>query len=92
MTDVGRNDLVEIDPVNNGAILQRPTLPNKNAGMIDLAAAGKFLYALSPASASQATSRTAVLVIDVGGKEASVVQDFEVQDVGSRAMGMTLVV
>ena len=90
VTDVGRNDLVEIDPANNGTILQRPTLPNKNAGMIDLAAASKFLYALSPASASQATSRTSVLVIDVSGKEATVVQDFEVPGVGSRAMGMTV--
>ena len=92
VTDVGRNTIVEIDPANNGNILQRPILPNKNPGMIDLAAAGKFLYALSPASASQATSRTAVLVIDVSRKEAAVVQDFEVQGVGSRAMGMTLII
>lgn len=91
VTDVGRNDLVEIDPAHNGVILQQTTLPNKNPGMIDLAAAGKFLYALSPAHAAQPKARTSVLVIDVKGKKAAVVQDFEVEGVGSRAMGMTLV-
>lgn len=86
VTDVGVNHLVEIDP-NDGSIVKQLELTNGNPGMIDLAAAGKFVYALSPANG------TKVGVFDVSGGKGAVkeVQNFQVAAEGNSAssMGMT---
>lgn len=55
--------------------------------MIDLAAAGNFIYALSPAAGGEKTN---VVVVDVSKKLARQVQQFEVEGAGSSAMGLTV--
>lgn len=86
VTDVAKNRLVEIDP-STGKILQVTPLANKNPGMIDLASAGRFLYALSPASPGiQGT----VVVLEVGSGAARLVQTFGLNTAGSASMGMTI--
>lgn len=75
--------------------MQQTTLPNgKNPGFIDLVAGGRLVYVLSPAAGEEI--ETAVVVVDVSGQEAKVVQRFEVAGlgvkVGGRAMGMTIAV
>lgn len=88
VTDVLKNRLVEIDP-STGKILQTTTIANKNPGMIDLASAGQFIYALSPASPGiQGT----VVVMEVGNGAARLVQTFGSNAVGSAAMGMAIFV
>lgn len=86
VTDVAVNHIVEIDPAG-GTILQSTTLPNTNPGMIDLAAAGNFVYALSPKGKASGTN---VVVLDISVKPAKQVQSFAVQAVGGSAMGLTV--
>lgn len=86
VTDVIKNRLVEIDP-STGKILQTTTLANNNRGMIDLASAGRFIYALSPASPGR---RGAVVVVEVGNGAAKMVQNFEVNAAGSAAQGLAI--
>ncbi|MCJ1466089.1 hypothetical protein MMC07_004708 [Pseudocyphellaria aurata] len=86
VTDVVKNRLVEIDPVT-GNILQTTTLPNNNRGMIDLASAGRFIYALSPATPGV---QGAVVVVEVGNGAARQVQNFVLNTAGSAAVGMTV--
>ncbi|KAI9673455.1 MAG: hypothetical protein M1817_002917 [Caeruleum heppii] len=63
VTDVNRNTLVEIDPAT-GELVRNLDAANGNPGMIDLANAGNFIYALSPGSEDVAT---AIAVFDVSG-------------------------
>lgn len=86
VTDVGKNRLVEIDP-STGKILQTTTLANNNPGMIDLVSAGRFIYALSPASPGR---QGAVVVVEVGSGAARMVQNFGANAAGSAAMGMAI--
>lgn len=86
VTDVAKNRLVEIDP-GTGNILQTTTLANNNPGMIDLASAGRFIYALSPASPG---IQGAVAVVEVGNGAARQVQNFGLKAAGSAAVGMTV--
>lgn len=87
VTDVAVNHLVEIDPAN-GETKQSVTLPNNNPGMIDLVAAGKMVYALSPGK--EVGGKAKVVVMDVGaGGKIKQVQNFEVKGVGSSAQGLT---
>lgn len=88
VTDVATNRLVEIDP-STGTTLQITTLPNKNPGMIDLVTAGRFLYALSPASPGR---QGAVVVVEVGSGAPRMVQNFESKVAGSAAQGMAILV
>lgn len=67
MTDVAVNHLVEIDPAS-GNIVKNLASTNGNPGLIDLASAGKFVYALSPGNA---TVGGAVTVFDVSGGKGS---------------------
>ena len=85
VTDVAVNHLVEIDPAS-GALKQSVNLPNANPGMIDLVAAGKMVYALSPGNAN---TKAAVTVMDVSGKAIKQVQNFEPKGVSSSAQGLT---
>ncbi|KAK2767807.1 hypothetical protein FQN54_003966 [Arachnomyces sp. PD_36] len=89
VTDVGVNHVVEIDP-SDGTILQETTLTNGNPGLIDLQAAGDFVYALSP---GDGTVAPAVTVLDVSGGPGSAkeIQNFNPQGaISANAMGMTV--
>jgi hypothetical protein len=63
VTDVAVNHLVEVD-TQTGAIVSTFNSTNGNPGMIDLVAAGNFVYALSPGNNS---TKPAVAVFDVSG-------------------------
>lgn len=88
VTDVGRNRLVEMS-VEDASILSSLDLScNGDPGLIDLAAAGNFIYALSPGNG---TTKAAVSVVDVssGSGSAKMVQHFELAEMaGKTAMGM----
>lgn len=88
VTDVAVNHLIEID-VTTGAIIKELALANGNPGMIDLEAAGKFIYALSPGSAN-ATSKVAVFDVSGGKGNAKAIQNFGLKGVGPRAQGMAV--
>lgn len=86
VTDVGLNRLVEIDP-RTGKILQVTPLANKNPGMVDIVSAGRFLYALSPASPGiQGT----VVVLEVGSGAARLVQTLGLNTAGIASQGLTI--
>jgi hypothetical protein len=61
VTDVGVNQLVEID-TTTGKLIKSLASTNGNPGMIDLVSAGNFIYALSPGNG---TTKPAVTVFDV---------------------------
>ncbi|WAO93401.1 Hypothetical protein NCS54_01094800 [Fusarium falciforme] len=88
VTDVGRNRLVEMS-LEDASILSSLDLScNGDPGLIDLAAAGNFVYALSPGNG---TTKAAVSVVDVlnGSGSAKMVQHFELAEMaGKTAMGM----
>lgn len=86
VTDVGVNRMVEMDPAT-GKILQTTNLPNDNPGMIDLVAAGKMVYALSPGNG---TTKPAVAVMDVSSRPVKQIQNFEPKGAASTAQGLTL--
>lgn len=88
VADVKRNRLVEIDP-GTGKILQITELPNDNPGMIDLASAGKLIYALSPATPGK---QGAVVVVEIGSGALRQVQNLVLNSAVNTAMGMTVFV
>lgn len=63
LSDNCRNHIVEVD-LKTGAIVSDYFPPNNNLGMTELAAAGDWLYALSPGRADSAAS---VVVFDISG-------------------------
>lgn len=67
VTDVGVNQLVEID-TTSGKIIKSLESTNGNPGMIDLVSAGNFIYALSPGNG---TTKPAVTVFDVSNGSGS---------------------
>lgn len=67
VTDGAVNNLVGINPAN-GQIQSTTVLDNGNGGMLDLEAAGDFVYALAP------SNQTAVTVFGVGKGDRGVVQ------------------
>jgi hypothetical protein len=67
VTDVAVNHLVEVNPTT-GALIKETKLTNGNPGMIDLVAAGEFIYALSPGNNA---TKAAVTVFDVSGGQGS---------------------
>ena len=90
VTDVAVNHLVEIE-LTTGAVVKELDLTNGNPGMIDLQAAGNFIYALSPGNAN---TTSAVTVFDVsGGKgSAKAIQNFSPAGVSATAQGMAVLV
>lgn len=70
-----------------GQLIKEYQLSNGNSGMIDLVAAGSFIYALSPGNATHVT----VFDVSGGSGTATMVQNFLVNGVGSAAQGMTFV-
>ncbi|UNI22179.1 hypothetical protein JDV02_008091 [Purpureocillium takamizusanense] len=92
VTDVLVNRLVEINLKDASIVSQLNLTANGDQGLVDLQAAGDFLYALSPGNGS---TEAAVTVVDVSGGPGSgkMVQHFELQGLaGPRAMGMAVLV
>ncbi|KAM0419060.1 hypothetical protein ACHAPT_011999 [Fusarium lateritium] len=92
VTDVGRNRLVEMSLDDASIVSELDLSCNGDPGLIDLAAAGNFVYALSPGNG---TTKAAVTVVDVssGSGSARMVQHFELGEMaGKTAMGMKVLV
>ena len=87
VTDVGVNRLVEMSLVDASVLSVTDLGANGDQGLIDLRAAGDFVYALSPGNG---TTKAAVTVVDVMNKKQ--VQHMELQclGVGKNAQGMAL--
>ncbi|KAF4457927.1 hypothetical protein F53441_280 [Fusarium austroafricanum] len=88
VTDVGRNRVAEMSLDDASVVSELDLTCNGDPGLIDLAAAGNFLYALSPGNG---TTQAAVTVLDVSGGSGSakMVQHFELTGMaGKTAMGM----
>lgn len=89
VTDVAINRVVEMS-LRDASIQQTIDLSaNGDPGLIDLKAAGGFLYALSPGNG---TTKPAITVIDLDCKKQ--VQHFELQDlgVGKNAQGIAILI
>ncbi|KAM0328521.1 hypothetical protein ACHAQA_004928 [Verticillium albo-atrum] len=87
VTDVGKNRLVEMS-VSDAAIMGEIDLnANGDPGLIDLRAAGGFIYALSPGNG---TTQAAVTVVDAVSKQEIQHFGLESMGVGKNAMGMAV--
>ena len=90
VTDVGVNRVVEMSLKDASIVKELDLSANGDPGLIDLKSAGNFIYALSPGNA---TSGTAITVLDVSGGQGSMkqVQHFELSDIAKNtAMGMAV--
>ncbi|KAK5651995.1 hypothetical protein OQA88_10898 [Cercophora sp. LCS_1] len=90
VTDVGVNRLVEMSLEDASVLSVLDLSANGDPGLIDLRAAGDFVYALSPGNG---TTQAAVTVVDVSGGRGTArqVQHFELGGVGGRnSMGMAV--
>ncbi|KIW16325.1 hypothetical protein PV08_06376 [Exophiala spinifera] len=91
VTDVGVNRLVEMSLTDASILSTTDLSANGDPGLIDLVAAGNFIYALSPGNG---TTPAAVSVVDVSGGQGSakLVQHFSLASmgVGKNAQGMAL--
>ncbi|KAM0351174.1 hypothetical protein ACHAPU_002959 [Fusarium lateritium] len=88
VTDVGKNRVVEMSLEDASVVSELDLTCNGDPGLIDLAASGNFLYALSPGNG---TTQAAVTVLDVSGGSGSakMVQHFELAGMAKNtAMGM----
>ncbi|CAG5161238.1 uncharacterized protein ALTATR162_LOCUS5988 [Alternaria atra] len=90
VTDVGVNRVVEMSLDDASIIMQLDLSANGDPGLIDLRAAGDFVYALSPGNG---TTNAAITVLDVSGGQGSMkqVQHFDLGGVaGKTAQGMAV--
>jgi hypothetical protein len=90
VTDVGVNRVVEMSLDDASIINQVDLSANGDPGLIDLKAAGNFVYALSPGNG---TTESAVTVLDVSGGQGSAkqVQHFGLNGLATNtAMGMAV--
>ena len=87
VTDVATNRLVEMSLTDASIQGQIDLSANGDPGLIDLRAAGNFVYALSPGNG---TTQAAVTVVDARSKKQ--VQHFQLQGlgVGRNAQGLSL--
>ena len=87
VTDVAANHLVEMD-MSTGQLIMEYNLTTRNAGNIDLKAAGQFIYALSPG----VNVSTAVQVFDVsaGQGKAKQIQNFLPMNTNGSVQGMAV--
>ncbi|KAI9806978.1 MAG: hypothetical protein M1833_002636 [Piccolia ochrophora] len=75
VTDVAVNSLHEFDPLTGELVAAIPDVGNGNPGMLDLATAGGFVYALAPGNSS-APGAVAVFDVGRGRGKAVAVQNF----------------
>ncbi|KAI4713760.1 hypothetical protein J4E89_001207 [Alternaria sp. Ai002NY15] len=90
VTDVGVNRVVEMSLDDASIIMQLDLSTNGDPGLIDLRAAGDFVYALSPGNG---TTNAAITVLDVSGGQGSMkqVQHFDLGGMaGKTAQGMAV--
>ncbi|RYO68881.1 hypothetical protein AA0116_g1068 [Alternaria tenuissima] len=90
VTDVGVNRVVEMSLDDASIIKQLDLSANGDPGLIDLRAAGDFVYALSPGNG---TTAAAITVLDVSGGQGSMkqVQHFDLSGMaGKNAQGMAV--
>ena len=90
VTDVGVNRVVEMSLDDASIIKQLDLSANGDPGLIDLRAAGDFVYALSPGNG---TTAAAIMVLDVSGGQGSMkqVQHFDLSGMaGKNAQGMAV--
>jgi hypothetical protein len=89
VTDGAINSLVEIDPATS-TVVADTILPNPNKAMIDIIAAGNFVYALWPGDDA---APAAVVVVDVSGGKGSAkeVQNFVPQGITKQKSSQGLV-
>jgi hypothetical protein len=91
VTDVAKNRMVEMS-VKNASIVSILDLENGDMGMIDLYAAGNYVYALSPGNGN---ITAAVTVLDISGGPGSMkqAQHFGLAGIaGKNAQGMAVLV
>jgi hypothetical protein len=84
VTDAGVNRLVEMSTKNASIIKEYDLSENQDTGLLDLASAGNFVYALAPGNA---TTAAAITVMDVSGGQgmAKQVQHFSLAGLASNA-------
>ena len=90
VTDVATNRIVEMSVKDASIVSQLDLSANGDPGLIDLRAAGNFIYALSPGDGK---IPAAVTVVDVSGGsgKAKQAQHFQLTGTaGQRSMGMTV--
>ncbi|EON98232.1 putative 3-carboxymuconate cyclase protein [Phaeoacremonium minimum UCRPA7] len=87
VTDVAIDRLVEMSLTDASILGEIDLSANGDPGLIDLKAAGKFLYALSPGNG---TTQAAIAVVNVVDKKQ--VQHFELKDLGAdkNAQGLAI--
>ncbi|KAI1610839.1 hypothetical protein EDD36DRAFT_304840 [Exophiala viscosa] len=92
VTDVGVNRVVEMSLTNASIIAETDLSANGDPGLIDLKAAGNFIYALSPGNG---TTPAAITVLDVSGGQGSAksIQHLTLTSMGvdKNAQGMAVV-
>ena len=92
VTDVGVSRVVEMSLADASIISMIDLSENGDPGLIDLRAAGNFIYALSPGNG---TSQAAITVLDVsnGPGSAKMLQHFELPEdtnTGKNSMGLVI--
>jgi len=91
VTDVGVNRLIEMSTKDASIVATYDLSATGDPGLIDLKAAGQFLYALSPGNG---TTEAAVTVMDLsaGPGKANLVQHFQLGALGAgkNSMGMAV--
>ncbi|KAK4938796.1 hypothetical protein LTR10_020803 [Elasticomyces elasticus] len=91
VTDAGVNRIVEMSLANASIIAETDLSANGDPGLIDLKAAGDFIYALSPGNG---TTPAAITVLDVSGDQGSAkaIQHFALNGMGvdKNAQGMAI--
>jgi len=87
VTDVGTNRMVEMSVTDASIIGQIDLSANGDPGLIDLKAAGNFVYALSPGNG---TTQAAVTVVDATSKKQVQHLQLEGMGAGKNAQGMAI--
>ena len=91
VTDGGVNRLIELN-VKDGSIASTLDLSsNGNPGLLDIEAAGNYIYALSPGNGAEV--KPAVTVVDVSGgaRSGKMIQNFSLSGMaGQRSMGLAV--
>jgi hypothetical protein len=87
VTDVAVNRLVEMSLTDASIVSMTDLSSNGDPGLIDLAAAGMYVYALSPGNG---TTPAAVTVVNAMNKKQVQHQDLQSLGVGGSAMGMAM--
>lgn len=90
VTDVGVNRVVEMSLKDASIIGQLDLAANGDPGLIDLRAAGSFIYALSPGNG---TTGAAITVLDISGGQGTMkqLQHFKLGGIGGKnAQGMAV--